>query len=61
MDESTRNKIRNIKERLMMKEPHCRNCSIVEERLRIKANAELMKEKEILELRDQIEALIKNK
>lgn len=38
MDETTRLKIQNIKQKLMMKEHACRNCTLLEEKLRIKNN-----------------------
>lgn len=41
MDETTRFKIKNIKDKLMMKEHPCRNCSIVEEKLNIKIRNDL--------------------
>jgi hypothetical protein len=36
MDETARLKIKNIKEKLMMRDHPCRNCSLVEETLKIK-------------------------
>ncbi len=36
MDESARTKIQNIKDKLKMKDHLCRNCGLVEEKIRIK-------------------------
>ncbi len=38
MDESTRLKIQNIKQKLMTREQTCRNCALLEENIRIKTN-----------------------